>query len=165
LHEHQTERLAQLSIADALTRQFFNPMSSAPNNAVPSERVPLWPWAYIVALAYFALHMVTATRYGYFRDALYYLACAEHPAFGYVDQPPLFPLIAWFARHTLGTSLRALIFCAGAWRAPFRRRACGRARRHAGGLVGDRSSVRHECVRSFVLDRMRIRDSAHDQHA
>jgi hypothetical protein len=110
LHEHQTERLAQLSIADALTSQFFNPMSSAPNIAVPSERVPLWPWAYIVALAYFALHMVTATRYGYFRDALYYLACAEHPAFGYVDQPPLFPLIAWFARHTLGTSLRALIF-------------------------------------------------------
>lgn len=49
-------------------------------------------------------------RYGYFRDALYYLACAEHPAFGYVDQPPLFPFIAWIARHTLGTSLPALIF-------------------------------------------------------
>jgi len=49
-------------------------------------------------------------RYGYFRDALYYLACADHLAFGYVDQPPLFPFIAWIARHTLGTSLPALIF-------------------------------------------------------
>ena len=49
-------------------------------------------------------------RYGYFRDALYYLACSEHLAFGYVDLPPLFPFIAWFARHTLGTSLPALIF-------------------------------------------------------
>jgi hypothetical protein len=35
-----------------------------------------------VALAYFALHLLTATRYGYFRDALYYLACAEHLDWG-----------------------------------------------------------------------------------
>jgi dolichyl-phosphate-mannose-protein mannosyltransferase len=70
----------------------------------------LWPWVYLIALAYFALHMATATRYGYFRDALYYLACSDHLAFGYVDLPPLFPLIAWIARHTLGTSLPALIF-------------------------------------------------------
>ena len=65
----------------------------------------MWPWGYVIALAYFTLHMATATRYGYFRDALYYLACADHLAFGYVDQPPLFPFIAWIARHTLGTSL------------------------------------------------------------
>ncbi|PYT66078.1 MAG: hypothetical protein DMG42_30375 [Acidobacteria bacterium] len=69
----------------------------------------MWPWGYVIALAYFTLHMATATRYGYFRDALYYLACADHLAFGYVDQPPLFPFIAWIARHTLGTSLPALI--------------------------------------------------------
>lgn len=49
-------------------------------------------------------------RYGYFRDALYYLACSDHLAFGYVDLPPLFPFVAWIARHTLGTSLPALIF-------------------------------------------------------
>jgi hypothetical protein len=35
------------------------------------------------------LHLATSTHYGYFRDALYYLACSEHLAFGYVDQPPL----------------------------------------------------------------------------
>jgi hypothetical protein len=70
----------------------------------------LWPWVYLIALAYFALHMATASRYGYFRDALYYLACSEHLAFGYVDLPPLFPFVAWIARHTLGTSLPALIF-------------------------------------------------------
>lgn len=54
--------------------------------------------------------MVTATHYGYFRDALYYLACADHLAFGYVDLPALFPFLAWIVRHTLGTSLAALIF-------------------------------------------------------
>src|SRR6201986_5582929 len=63
----------------------------------------------IVAAIYFAVHMITATRYGYFRDALYYLACSEHLDWGYVDQPPLIALVAWIARHTLGTSLRALL--------------------------------------------------------
>src|ERR1700759_822652 len=64
----------------------------------------------LIALVYFLAHMATAWRYGYFRDALYYLACTEHLAWGYVDQPPLFVFVAWFARHTLGTSLPALIF-------------------------------------------------------
>ncbi|HKP81560.1 MAG TPA: glycosyltransferase family 39 protein [Pyrinomonadaceae bacterium] len=75
-----------------------------------STRPSLWPWAYIIALVYFTLHLVTSTRYGYFRDALYYLACSEHLAFGYVDQPPLIAVLGWIARHTLGTSLPALLF-------------------------------------------------------
>jgi 4-amino-4-deoxy-L-arabinose transferase-like glycosyltransferase len=64
----------------------------------------------LIAFVYFVLHLLTASRYGYFRDALYYLACSEHLDWGYVDQPPLIALIAWIARHTLGTSLPALIF-------------------------------------------------------
>ena len=63
----------------------------------------------IIACVYFVAHMATATRYGYFRDALYYLACSEHQAWGYVDQPPLIVFIAWVARHTLGVSLPALL--------------------------------------------------------
>jgi 4-amino-4-deoxy-L-arabinose transferase-like glycosyltransferase len=85
-------------------------MPAEPEKNRPDSRVPLWPWVYVVALVYFGLHMATATHYGYFRDALYYLACSEHLAFGYVDLPPLFPAFAWMARHTLGTSLPALIF-------------------------------------------------------
>src|ERR1700761_3856353 len=68
-----------------------------------------WFVPVIVAAIYFAVHMITATRYGYFRDALYYLACSEHRDWGYVDQPPLIAVVAWIARHTLGTSLRALM--------------------------------------------------------
>src|SRR5215211_1180722 len=74
-----------------------------------SMRQSLWPWVYIIAVVYFTLHLATSTRYGYFRDALYYLACAEHLAFGYVDQPPLIAVLGWIARHTLGTSLPALL--------------------------------------------------------
>ena len=65
---------------------------------------------YVIALVYFTLHLLTSTRYGYFRDALYYLACSEHLAFGYVDQPPLIAMLGWITRHTLGTSLPALLF-------------------------------------------------------
>ncbi len=32
--------------------------------------------------------------YGIVRDELYYLVCGRHPAFGYVDQPPLVALVA-----------------------------------------------------------------------
>lgn len=83
-------------------------MSSKTSDDLP--RVSLWPWVYLVALLYFALHLATSTRYGYFRDALYYLACSEHLAFGYVDQPSLIAVLAWITRHTLGTSLPALLF-------------------------------------------------------
>ncbi|MGB7753104.1 MAG: glycosyltransferase family 39 protein [Candidatus Acidiferrales bacterium] len=46
-------------------------------------------------------------HYGFFRDELYYTACGQHLAWGYVDQPPLIAFVAWFARHLLGTSLFA----------------------------------------------------------
>lgn len=39
---------------------------------------------------------------------MYYLACGEHPAWGYMDQPPLIAWIAWLLRHTIGVSLYAL---------------------------------------------------------
>jgi 4-amino-4-deoxy-L-arabinose transferase-like glycosyltransferase len=63
-----------------------------------------------IAAASFLAHMLTATRYGYFRDELYYLACARHLAFGYVDQPPMIALVTWLTVHTIGTSLYALHF-------------------------------------------------------
>ena len=47
-----------------------------------------------VALLRMILYAIAGPNYGYFRDELYYLACGEHPAWGYVDQPPL---IAWVA--------------------------------------------------------------------
>ncbi len=49
-------------------------------------------------------------RYGYFVDALYYLACSRHLSWGYVDQPPLIALITWIVRVTLEQSLPAIRF-------------------------------------------------------
>jgi hypothetical protein len=61
-----------------------------------------------LAAAKFLFHLLTANRYGIFRDELYYLACGEHLDWGYVDQPPLIALIAWIARHLFGDWLIGL---------------------------------------------------------
>jgi hypothetical protein len=61
-----------------------------------------------VALAPFVLHLALAERYGVFRDEMYYIACGEHLAFGYVDHPPLVAVMARVAHGLFGDSLRGL---------------------------------------------------------
>jgi hypothetical protein len=61
-----------------------------------------------IAAVRVTLYLVAASHYGYFRDELYYLACGEHPAWGYMDQPPMIAWMAWLLQHTIGTSLYAI---------------------------------------------------------
>src|SRR5438105_845725 len=56
------------------------------------------------------LHFLINSHYGYFRDELYYLACGEHLAWGYADQPPLIAVVAWLERAVMGDSLFAIRF-------------------------------------------------------
>jgi 4-amino-4-deoxy-L-arabinose transferase-like glycosyltransferase len=54
-------------------------------------------------------HLLTtgAFGYGFFVDELYFLACAEHLDWGYVDMPPLLPAAIAAVRSLLGDSLLA----------------------------------------------------------
>jgi len=60
------------------------------------------------ALLKILLHLPVLTRYGYHPDELYFIACGEHPAFGYVDHAPLVPFIARGATSLFGESLFGL---------------------------------------------------------
>jgi len=61
-----------------------------------------------IATGAFLLHLLTSTRYGIFRDEMYYLACSYRMAWGYVDHPPFTVFMAWIGRHLLGESLPAV---------------------------------------------------------
>jgi len=63
-----------------------------------------------IALAKFAFHCYFNNRYDYFRDEFDYLACGNHPAWGYVDQPPLIPFLIHIWRAIGGDSLRSIRF-------------------------------------------------------
>ena len=64
-------------------------------------------WVYAIAAVQFAALLVTASRYGYDRDELYFIVAGGHPAFGYPDQPALVPLLSW-AMHAIAPSLTLL---------------------------------------------------------
>jgi hypothetical protein len=64
-----------------------------------------------IAALRLALHLATVQGYGIFRDELYYLACASHLDFGYVDHPPFSIAILWAWRTLFGDGLVALRFC------------------------------------------------------
>ena len=61
-----------------------------------------------LAAAKLLIQFAGINHYGFFRDELYYMACGEHLAWGYVDQPPLIAFVAWIARHLFGNSLVAM---------------------------------------------------------
>jgi Dolichyl-phosphate-mannose-protein mannosyltransferase len=56
-------------------------------------RLEAWMVWCITALI-FLVHASVAGRYDIFRNEFYFIVCGRHPAFGYVDQPPLVPLLA-----------------------------------------------------------------------
>ena len=86
------------------------PRPQGPLPAYHSRTASLTGWVYALATAAVLLHFAFDGGYGYFRDELYYAACGQHLAWGYVDHAPLVALVARLSRVLLGDSLFALRF-------------------------------------------------------
>ena len=69
--------------------------AAAPPDAQPpalsSDRLPALVW--VIAAVFVAVELAVSGRYGFQQDELYFLVAGHHLAFGYVDQPPLAPLL------------------------------------------------------------------------
>lgn len=75
-------------------------------NSSDASRTRLLLW--MIPCAKLVLLLAVFPWYGIFRDELYYLACADHLDWGYVDQPPLSIWILAAVRAVFGDSLFVL---------------------------------------------------------
>jgi Dolichyl-phosphate-mannose-protein mannosyltransferase len=93
------------------------PAASFPQAAVPAppadrpapvsrtDRVPVLAW--LVGGVFVAVELAVSGRYGFQQDELYFIVAGRHLAFGYVDQPPLVPLLTRIT-DVLGVSPTAI---------------------------------------------------------
>src|ERR1035437_2099126 len=82
--------------------------STAGSSRQPSRWLAVpWP-VLLVAGVMFAGLMAVSGAYGFHGDEMYYIVAGQHPAFGYVDQPPLTPLLSAASVALFGVSPTAV---------------------------------------------------------
>ncbi|MEV4175950.1 glycosyltransferase family 39 protein [Nonomuraea sp. NPDC049709] len=72
------------------------------------ERPLAWRPVTVIAVVLFGVLLALTPGYGYHRDELYFRVLSEHPAWGYVDQPPLTPMIGKVGIALFGDTITGL---------------------------------------------------------
>lgn len=70
------------------------------------DRLP--PVVWIIAAAFVVIELAFSAGYGFQQDELYFIQAGRHLAFGYVDQPPIAPLLTRLATMIGGTNPTAV---------------------------------------------------------
>src|SRR5713101_1975209 len=76
-------------------------------SALPGARRPQYSAVLLfggAAVGVIAIHLATNSTLGFHTDELYYLDSGRHPALGYVDFPPIVPLLGRLETALLGVS-------------------------------------------------------------
>jgi len=77
--------------------------------ANPRISPPPVPWAVILTAGLMVAGLLLVSgAYGFHGDEMYFVVAGQHPAFGYVDQPPLTPLLSAASVAFLGVSPTAV---------------------------------------------------------
>ncbi|HEX2808794.1 MAG TPA: hypothetical protein VHN80_21735 [Kineosporiaceae bacterium] len=82
------------------------PLAGRSGRGFSSVAVP-WPVLLVAGVMVVGLLAVSGA-YGVHGDEMYYVVAGQHPAFGYVDQPPLTPLLSAASVAVLGVSPTAV---------------------------------------------------------
>jgi 4-amino-4-deoxy-L-arabinose transferase-like glycosyltransferase len=111
---------------------------AAASSLLPRSKVSRRGWfrdypGWLLTGVALAAHLAVWDGYGYFRDGLYFIVCGQHPDWGYVDQPPLVPLIAAGMYHLFPGSVAMLRLPSAVAQAATIMLAAGTARRLGGG--------------------------------
>jgi 4-amino-4-deoxy-L-arabinose transferase-like glycosyltransferase len=80
--------------------------ASSSNHRFSTFAVP-WPVLAVAGVMCAGL-MALSGAYGFHGDEMYYVVAGQHPAFGYVDQPPLTPLLSAASVALFGVSPTAI---------------------------------------------------------
>ncbi len=67
----------------------------------------------VAALGFLLLTVLTAGRYGFYGDELYYIACSKHLDWGYVDHPPFVAFLTMLSTLIFGETLIGIRFLSG----------------------------------------------------
>ena len=89
-----------------MTRTSATPHPASSRHRIRSLAVP-WPVLMVAGLMLAGLLAVSG-QYGFHGDEMYFVVAGQHPAFGYVDQPPLTPLLSAASVALLGVSPTAV---------------------------------------------------------
>jgi Dolichyl-phosphate-mannose-protein mannosyltransferase len=80
------------------------PVPPEEESAPVPQLAPVDRRIFALAAAVFTVLMAFSARYGFHRDELYFLDCARHLSWSYVDQPVLVPLLARISLDLFGVS-------------------------------------------------------------
>jgi hypothetical protein len=84
-------------------------MAARSSGSESQPAAPIIPWTTVVVAALLLAVLVGLSgQYGFHGDEMYYVVAGQHPAFGYVDQPPLTPLLSAASVLLLGVSPTAV---------------------------------------------------------